>query len=324
MRILITGGAGYIGSVVTPALIERGHQVDVVDQLWFGNHLPQAVRVQVDDIANLGEEDLQGYDQVMFLAGLSNDPMAEFDPARNFMENAATPACLAYLSRRAGVRRFIYAGSCSVYGYTNNDLFDETSPTISDSPYSISKLQGEFASLQLTREGFSVIALRQGTVSGFSPRMRLDLIVNTMFKAALSDGRIIVNNPAIWRPILAIQDAVLAYVCAVEAPLDQSGVFNVASENFTIGEVAEQIRDSMREYLGLEPEIEVHNLRDYRNYRVSARRAKDELGFNPTRSIDDIVKELVDNLDEFRDFENDRYYNIRVFRSLTDRAGVPV
>ena len=145
-----------------------------------------------------------------------------------------------------------------------------------------------------------------------------------MFKAALSDGRIIVNNPAIWRPILAIQDAVLAYVCAVEAPLDQSGVFNVASENFTIGEVAEQIRDSMREYLGLEPEIEVHNLRDYRNYRVSARRAKDELGFNPTRSIDDIVKELVDNLDEFRDFENDRYYNIRVFRSLTDRAGVPV
>ena len=321
MRILVAGGAGYVGTCVTQALIERGHDVHVADQLWFGNQLPAQATLHNVDIIDLGEEDLQGYDQVLFLAGLSNDPMAEFDPARNFKENAAVPALLAYVSRCAGVRRFIYAGSCSVYGYTDNEIFDETSPTISDSPYGISKLQGEFACLQLSRDNFSVVALRKGTVSGYSPRMRLDLIVNTMFKCAMSDGRIIVNNPAIWRPLLAMRDAVSAYVCAVEAPMECSGAFNVASGNYTVGEVAEQVRDSLRTYLDLETEIETRTIRDFRNYRVSTQKAKAELGFNPTQSVNDIVKELVDHVDEFRDFDEDRYYNIRVFKSITSRSG---
>ena len=219
MRILVAGGAGYIGSAVVPALVERGYDVAVVDLLWFGNHLPKQVPVACKDIFAVTEQDLQGVDQVIFLAGLSNDPMAEFSPSKNFISNAAAPAYLAYMAKRAGVRRFIYAGSCSVYGYTVNELYDETSPAVSKHPYGISKLQGEQAALQLADESFSVICFRQGTVSGFSPRMRLDLIVNTMFRSALRNGEIDVNNPSIWRPILSIEDAVNAYTRAVEASM---------------------------------------------------------------------------------------------------------
>src|SRR5271165_1284696 len=235
MKILVAGGAGYIGSVLIPMLLGRGYEVDVVELFWFGNHLPEAVGVVHKDIFNLSVQDLQGYEQVVFLAGLSNDPMAEFCPSKNFIFNAAAPAYLAYIAKRAGVKRYVYASSCSVYGYTENELYDETCPAICNYPYGISKLQGEQAVLQLADNSFSVIALRKGTVSGYSPRMRLDLIVNTMFKTAMRDRKITVNNPSIWRPILSIRDASTAYVRAVEANYKISGVFNIASSNLRDG-----------------------------------------------------------------------------------------
>src|SRR5262249_49751817 len=144
------------------------------------------------------------------LAGLSNDPMAEYSPWQNFIDNAASPAYLAYTAKRAGVRRFIFGSSCSVYGHAVNKLYDEESPAACSYPYGISKLQGEVGCLQLADDSFSVIALRKGTVCGYSPRMRLDLVINTMFKCALQDGAVVVNNPSIWRPILTIQDATAA------------------------------------------------------------------------------------------------------------------
>ncbi len=132
MKILLVGGAGYIGSALTPFLVERGYDVEVIDQLWFGKHLPNTVKVTKRNIFDLSENDLKGFDQVVFLAGLSNDPMAEFSPSLNFISNAAAPAYLAYISRRAGVQRYIYAGSCSVYGYTVDELYDESSPAVSN------------------------------------------------------------------------------------------------------------------------------------------------------------------------------------------------
>src|SRR5438876_3999566 len=185
MRLLIAGGAGYVGSTLIPKLLDRGYKVDVVDLFWFGNHLPRQVGILNKDIFHLSVEDLEPYGQVIFLAGLSNEPMAEFSPSKNFIFNAAAPAYLAYTAKNAKVKRYIYASSCSVYGYTENDLYDETRPVSSTYPYGISKLQGEQAALQLTNDEFSVICLRKGTISGYSPRMRLDLIVNTMFKTAL-------------------------------------------------------------------------------------------------------------------------------------------
>ena len=160
MKILIAGGAGYIGSVLAPSLLDRGYNVVVVDLLWFGNKLPKNVNVIQKDVMSLKQEELNGFDQVIFLAGLSNDPMAEFSPSQNFISNAAAPALLGYLSKKAGVRRYIYAGSCSVYGYTVNELYDESSPTISNYPYGISKLQGEHAVMQMEDKHFSVISLR--------------------------------------------------------------------------------------------------------------------------------------------------------------------
>jgi nucleoside-diphosphate-sugar epimerase len=118
MKILVAGGAGYIGSVLVPKLVARGYDVDVVDLLWFGSTLPPEVRVMRRDVLDLTQEELTGYDTVVFLAGLSNDPMAEYSPGKNFIFNAASPAYLAYIAKRARVRRFVYASSCSVYGYT--------------------------------------------------------------------------------------------------------------------------------------------------------------------------------------------------------------
>jgi nucleoside-diphosphate-sugar epimerase len=137
MKVLIAGGAGYVGSVLIPKLLDRGYNVDVVDLFWFGNHLPANTGILHKDIFDLTVSDLKGYSQVIFLAGLSNDPMAEFSPSKNFIYNAAAPAYLAYVAKQAGVRRCIYASSCSVYGYTDNELFDETRPVSSSYPYGI-------------------------------------------------------------------------------------------------------------------------------------------------------------------------------------------
>ncbi len=317
-KIMVVGGAGYIGSQLVPKLQNRGYDVTVVDLLWFGNHLPEGTKVIEKNAADLGENDLLGFDQVIFLGGLSNDPMAEFSPARNFLENGAIPGYLAFVAKQAGVKRFIYGGTCSVYGYTVNELYDETKPASSKYPYGISKLIGEFSVMQMNDPSFSTICLRQGTVSGFSPRMRFDLVVNTMFKSAMSNGQITVNNPAIWRPILAIQDAVAAYTRCVEAPHEISGVFNVASGNFTIGEIADFVSTGIEKRTGKSVPLEVKNIQDFRNYKVSTEKASNILSFKPSCTIDTIIEELFDNMEYFGDFSNPEFYNIQTFRKIEE------
>ena len=312
MRILVAGGAGYIGSRLVPELLGRGYDVTVVDLLWFGKHLPETVDVRVMDIFDLVESDLKGFDQVIFIAGLSNDPMAEFSPSKNFVANASAPAYLAYIAKRAGVKRFVYACSCSVYGYTVNELYDETAPATCGYPYGISKLQGEQAVMHLQDDKFSVISLRKGTVSGWSPRMRLDLVVNAMFKSATQNGVITVNNPAIWRPILGIADAVKAYIRAVEANDSTSGIFNIASENYTIGEIA----DLVREEVGSSVKLDIKHLVDFRNYKVTADKARTVLSFKPSQGVPEILKDLTANVAKFSDWTNPQYYNIQILRGM--------
>ncbi len=162
MRIMVAGGAGYIGSVLVPLLAEHGYDVVVVDALWFGNHLPKEIEVRQTDIFALKEEELRGFDQIIFLGGLSNDPMAEFSPSQNFVMNGALPSYLAYTAKRAGVKRFIYACSCSIYGYTVDELYNEDSPLVCGYPYGISKLQGERVLIVLCRAG---LHSRQGVES---------------------------------------------------------------------------------------------------------------------------------------------------------------
>jgi len=312
-----------LGSVLIPRLLDRGYNVDVVELFWFGNHLPREVGVLNRDLFHLTVQDLKPYDQVIFLAGLSNDPMAEYSPSKNFILNAAAPAYLGYIAKMAKVKRYLYASSCSVYGYTENELYDETRQVGSSYPYGISKLQGEQAALQLTSEDFSVICLRKGTISGYSPRMRLDLIVNTMFKTALRDGVITVNNASIWRPILSIEDAATAYIRAVEANARISGVFNLASGNYTVGEVADVVRARIEERLDRRISLCIKHTQDFRNYKVSVDKAANVLSFHPTGSVQSIVDDLIANRSKFEDWDNPLYSNIHTFKDLDARDQVP-
>ena len=316
MKILIAGGAGYIGSKLVPHLVDRGYAIDVVDLFWFGDYLPDGIGKMKKDIFAITPEEMRQYDQVIFLAGLSSDPMAEFAPGQNFIHNAAAPAYLAYIAKNAGVRRYIYASSCSVYGYTENKLYDETSPAISNYPYGISKLQGEQAVMQLAEDGFSVISLRQGTICGYSPRMRLDLIVNTMFKNAMLNNFVRVDNPAIWRPVLSIKDAVKAYVRSVEANDQISGIFNIASDNYTVGEVADLVLNCFKRELDMKIDLQIHHRKDFRNYKVSVEKAANTLSFKPGHDVYSIVQDLIANYDRFKDLENRRYHNIEIFKTL--------
>jgi nucleoside-diphosphate-sugar epimerase len=296
--------------------MERGYKVDVVDLFWFGNHLPRQTGILNKDIFQLTVEDLEAYDQVIFLAGLSNDPMAEYSPSKNFIFNAAAPAYLAYIAKIAKVKRYIYASSCSVYGYTENELYDETRPVSSSYPYGISKLQGEQAVTQLADDDFSVISLRKGTTSGYSPRMRLDLIINTMFKTAVRDRTITVNNPSIWRPILSIEDAATAYIRAVEAEQRISGIFNIASGNYTVGEVADLIKTAVEERLSFKINLCIKHIQDFRTYKVCIEKAANVLSFHPTGTVKSIVGNLMDNKEKFQDWENPAYSNILTFRQI--------
>lgn len=320
MKILVAGGAGYVGSVLVPKLLERDYQVDVLDLLWFGNHLPAGARVIQKEILDVTEEEVRGYDQIIFLGGLSNDPMADYSPSKNFVSNAACPAYLAYMAKRVGVKRFIYSSSCSVYGYTVNELYNESSPTVPSYPYGISKLQGEAGVLQLVDANFSAIALRKGTVCGYSPRMRLDLVVNTMFKNAVTEKIITVNNPAIWRPILAVQDCANAYVRAVECSETISGIFNVASGNYTLGELGDYVHEGIREYLKIDVKLKIKHVHDLRNYKVSWEKAEKTLSYKPQFDVKAIVRELVENQSRFADFQNPAYYNITTFKQLDAKA----
>ena len=320
MKILVAGGAGFIGSVLVPLLQEHGYEVDVIDLLWFGNNLPEGTNVIQRNLFELCEDDLAAYEHVIFLAGLSNDPMAEFSPAKNFIENGALPSYLAFIAKNAGVRRFVYASSCSVYGYTVNELYDEECPVTCGYPYGISKLQGERGVLQLQGDDFSAIALRQGTVCGYSPRTRLDLIVNTMFKFACQEGGITVNNPAIWRPIIDVRDTSSAFLRAVQADYGMSGVFNVAYDNFTVGAIGDMVKEEVEELTGRKINITVKDVQDFRNYKVTCEKARTYLGFRPKYSVPDMVKSLHDHIDDYGDFSDDVFYNINTFKRLEEQA----
>lgn len=318
MNILVAGGAGYIGSRLVPRLLKDGHKVVVLDLLWFGARPAKPATLIKKDIFDVDVEFLKEFDQVIFLAGVSNDPMADYSPAVNFIYNAACPAYLAYVAKKAGVKRFIYGSSCSVYGNRGEHLSVETDKATSIYPYGISKLQGEMAVLGMADENFSVIGFRQGTVCGYSPRMRFDLVVNTMYMKGLTTGVITVDNPNIWRPILAITDAIEAYAKAVKAKSGVSGIFNIASENITVGEIATIVQRHIKKVKNKDVAIVVNQVKNFRNYRVSTEKAKKTLSVSFKGSVKSILADIEANLGKKPNFDKDEYYNIRMFKKMID------
>lgn len=315
-KVLVIGGGGFIGTRLVTELKERNYDVTVVDLFWFGNYLPDGVKIIKENAMNLQPEDVDGYDSVVFLGGLSNDPMADFSPNRNFIENTSVPAYLAYICKKVGVKRFVYAGSCSVYGFTDNKPLDEESFINPQYPYGISKLLGETGVITLTDDNFRPIALRQGTVGGWSPRMRFDLVVNTMTRFALETKQITVHNPKLWRPLIDIRDIVSAYVKSIESDLSVTGVYNISYDNYTIGDLAKEIHGVLTNK-GYIVDVLIQNKQDVRNYKVNTTKAEKELGFKAKYSPTDSINDIFDNMDmDNCDFSDSKFYNIQTFKDV--------
>lgn len=337
-NILITGGAGYIGTTLTKELLKRGYTPDIADALWYGNYLPEGVEVKKVNICELKQHDIDPYDVVIFLGGVSNDPMAEYCPSINFRENMATPAYLAHITRKSAgstkrPKRFIYASSCSVYGYTSNSLMSEADPVPPPNfPYGVSKLGGERSVMSLEDEYFKPISLRKGTVGGWSPRMRFDLVVNVMTKAGLLTGEITVNNPSLWRPLVDVRDVATAYIRSIESNINITGVYNISYDNYTIGRLADEIKE---EFALFDKEIKIKTLHneDLRNYKVSTDKAKKELDFVAKFSPKDSVRKILNNLTreelssgaqysikepngKFYPIADRRYMNLEIFKEI--------
>jgi nucleoside-diphosphate-sugar epimerase len=252
----------------------------------------------------------------MFLAGLSNDPMAMFRPDLNFIENSSAPMYLAFIAKEAGVKRFVCASSCSVYGFTKNKTLNEGSLVKPAYAYGISKLQCERGLETLEDDNFKPIVFRKGTVGGWSPKMRYDLVVNTMLKSAFTTQKIVVNNPKIWRPLIDIRDVIQGYQKALEADLNVSGVYNLSGGNLTIGQLGEAIHGELRKR-GYVVDLVINENNDVRNYKVSTEKIEDELGFKSQFTPLDSLAEILDNIDPLSyNFNDDEYSNITTFQKV--------
>jgi nucleoside-diphosphate-sugar epimerase len=315
-KILIAGGAGFIGTRLSNKISSK-YNVTVMDHFWFGDMLNDNITKIKQDINTIKTEDLIGYDAVLFLAGLSNDPMAMYRPDLNFIENSATPTYLAFCAKEAGVKRFICASSCSVYGHTKNKTLNEKSKVKPSYAYGISKLQCEKGITILEDNNFKPILFRKGTVGGWSPKMRFDLVVNTMLMTALTKKKITINSPKLWRPLIDIKDVIQAYELAIEVDLDITGVYNISGGNYTIGDLGKLIFNNLKER-GYDIELETLNIKDFRNYKVDISKVKDELGFNPKYNPNDSIQEILDNIEKSENFnlKNESYYNIKTFKKV--------
>jgi len=318
-KILIVGGAGYVGTRLSNYLSEKGYNISVVDNFWFGDFLNDNITKIKKSLWDIKPEELEGLDAVLFLAGLSNDPMAMFRPDLNFIENSSAPVYLGFIAKQAGVKRFICASSCSVYGYTKNKTLNENSLVKPSYAYGISKLQCEQGITTLEDDNFRPILFRKGTVGGWSPKMRYDLVVNTMLKSALTTGQIIVNNPKLWRPLVDIRDVIQGYEKAIEADLDITGIFNLSGVNLTIGDLGQKLCDELN-VLGINTKLIINNNPDVRNYKVSTNKIEDELGYKAEYTPIDSLTEILDNIDISNyDFNKDIYHNINIFKQILSK-----
>ncbi len=318
MRVLVTGGAGYVGSVLTRVLLDRGDRVRVVDCGFFGlDHVDSRAEVVPGSILNFAPEWLDSMDAVIHLAGLSNDPMAAFSPSLNYMLNAGGAAIVAQATKDAGIRRFIFSSTCSVYGLDESGPLDEEHATNPPFPYAISKLMAERLLSCLTDDQFRPIVLRKGTVVGWSPRMRFDLVVNAMVKSALVQGKILVHNPTLWRPLIDVEDACDAYACALDAPLTVTGVFNISNRNYQLEDLGKVVAAGVRKF-GVDVAIHTEHRTDVRSYRVDTRKATRVLKFRPRKSMAETVGEVVTKVmaQPVADLDHPRYYNIRTMERL--------
>ncbi len=299
-RVLVTGAGGYIGSVLTPILFERGYHVVAVDRFFFGRHtLPQEngrLRVLQNDIRWMKESCLEGIDAVIDLASLSNDPSGDLDPEKTWAINHRGRTRIARLAKRMGVKRYIFPSSCSVYGF-QEDLLDETSAVNPLTTYAKANLRSEQDTLPLADENFCVVILRQATVYGTSSRMRLDLAINGMVRGFFKNGKIpILRDGTQWRPFVHVKDIAHAMVLMLESShnLIKGQIFNVGSndQNIQIMSLAKMVADA----IGVPFEYEWYGSPDHRSYRVNFGKIQKLVGFKTEFTPNEGAKEVFEVL----------------------------
>lgn len=327
--ILVTGGGGYLGAVTVQELLDKGFAVRVLDKFLFGD-LPLApVRSRIEcvqgDILDMDEALLDGVSGVIHLGGLSNDPTAEFNPQANHRLNTVATQQIAEACKRKGVKRFIFASSCSVYdkGMMAEDVMqDEDSPVEPRAAYATSKHAAEQILLGMADANFQPTLLRQGTVYGWSPRMRYDLVVNTFVKAAFETGTLTVHcGGEMWRPLVDVTDVAKCYLACLQADVADVGgqVFNLSHKNYRILELAHWVKKALKGIREVDIEVE-YGSRTARDYRVSTRKIERVLGFRPVRTVEDAAREMAEKVRAGvnADFANPKYYNIKWLELLVE------
>jgi len=323
--VLVTGGAGYIGCHLVPTLLESGYRVRVFDVMFYGdtglNRVRDRIEVVEGDIRNVPANLLDGVSAIINLAGLSTEPAAEYRPEANQEINFKAAVDLARVAKEKKVSRFIQASSGSIYdvgaGHPEKDIMHtEDSPVAPFRIYSITKREAEKQILVMADDSFTPVVLRKGSVYGYSPRMRFDLVVNAFVLNALQTGSLVLHNGGeTWRPLLSIQDAAAAYKLMLDAPADKvSGeIFNVTNGNYRISELALRVRNKLGE-LNIPCELQPdYNYRNLRSCQASGQKIAQQLAFTPKVTVEETVEDLVQKIrtGAFHDVTDPVFHNIR-------------
>ena len=303
-NILVIGGAGYLGSVLTRRLMAKGYFVRILDNFIYGKKSIETLigNKKIDivdgDIRNIATiiESLKDIDAVVLLAAVVGDPASKARPTQTIETNLLAAQTIAAACKNQQINRFIYASTCSVYG-KGDDILDENSNLNPVSLYARTKIASEKSIMEMANESFSPTILRMSTLYGYSPRMRFDLVVNTMSMKAYLDNEIqVFGGGKQWRPLLHVKDAAEAYIKCLEAPIDSVGkqVFNVGSQkqNYQIIDLAKIVKENIE---GVEIDIE-KSTADARDYKVSFKKIEKKLNFIVENNIADSVKVIYSNL----------------------------
>lgn len=302
MKILVTGGAGYVGSVLIPELIKDGHFVYCLDRFFFGNdfllskEFENSLELIRDDIRWFDPKILKGVDVVMDLAALSNDPVGELDPEKTFEINHMGRFRVAKLSKAAGVGQYILASSASIYGQQKN-IANEESPVTPLTAYSKANRKAEIDILPLNSDNFSVTVLRFSSIYGISPRMRFDLAINGMVLDYFKNKKITIFGGTNKRPFVHIKDAIQAYKLLLKTPVSKINgqIFNVGSNNhnYIISELANEVGKS----LDSKCELEISNTPDNRSYFASFDKIQNILNFKIKNNVKESSREMINALE---------------------------